>query len=124
MRVSFNRPQTYLLVLTLAPIPPVVSVECFNRPQTYLLVLTFEHRVPVDRRRHVSIVLRRISWYSPVMAGICENPNFMFQSSSDVSLGTHKEASKGDNLVKIVSIVLRRISWYSQGVRSFPQAWS
>ena len=64
--VSFNRPQTYLFVLTLLPASILFKGNNgFNRPQTYLFVLTVH---PIALMVH---------------------PVASFQSSSDVSLRTH-----------------------------------
>ena len=68
---------------------PADRFGSFNRPQTYLFVLT---REPENGRAgpvRVSIVLRRISSYSPWRRNCRLRERSEFQSSSDVSLRTH-----------------------------------
>ena len=85
----FNRPQTYLFVLTWSGSRWLVArMPGFNRPQTYLFVLTELCLPTVSSVGMVSIVLRRISSYSP-------------------------ETQKRWWRAQFVSIVLRRISSYS-----------
>ena len=90
-KVACHRPQTYLFVLTkLAVCVLTMGPLSFNRPQTYLFVLTqltAKHRNPGDI---VSIVLRRISSYSQEDEFLTWRPGTQFQSSSDVSLRTHR----------------------------------
>ena len=61
----FNRPQTYLFVLTpWSMVRRACRWRCFNRPQTYLFVLTGGQAFSLAKSVIVSIVLRRISSYS------------------------------------------------------------
>ena len=125
-RICFNRPQTYLFVLTegdgthevlrrevdqfqsssdVSLRTHVISthgddgsvtVFCFNRPQTYLFVLT-----------ELILCSGELRWYRTAK----------FQSSSDVSLRTHHEGRNHPQIPswdRPVSIVLRRISSYSR----------
>ena len=148
---SFNRPQTYLFVLTqgLQPVSfarlgtsnvsgATASLRLFVNGSTSLQCTapgSFQSSSDVSLRTHaercwphsisppladcVSIVLRRISsyslgdWHTPpsdAARRLCG-----FQSSSDVSLRTHRRNAFQLEAVefRIVSIVLRRISSYS-----------
>ena len=114
-------------------------LESFNRPWTSLLVLARCWWLPRFSLLSVSIVLGRLSWYSPAILLATVNGFFSFQSSLDVSLGTRgsihiaKDVNNigfnrpwtsllvlaGELRVEVmalmsVSIVLGRLSWYSR----------
>ena len=135
----FNRPQTYLFVLTKCP------SEAYTTSADVSIVLrrisSYSRASPPSWRCwgcFVSIVLRRISSYSPLRTHPKHGQASMFQSSSDVSLRTHVAYRIGPNISvegfnrpqtylfvltlrffprhcasEFVSIVLRRISSYS-----------
>ena len=114
--LGFNRPQTYLFVLTgectsvrgftvsfqsssdvslrthaVKGVEGRLPPDSFNRPQTYLFVLTERSAGRQRPSTTVSIVLRRISSYSPNISQAEDRVHRMFQSSSDVSLRTHRK---------------------------------
>ena len=119
----FNRPQTYLFVLTSGYSTRSVYKSRpalrFNRPQTYLFVLTqYPHLVHGRQHRSsfVSIVLRRISSYSPGKVRDLAGRRFYHWVSivlRRISSYSHEEVCHSLLGRKVVSIVLRRISSYS-----------
>ena len=153
MTKGFNRPQTYLFVLT-REISPLVRIPPtrFNRPQTYLFVLTTGLRKQKRRERlsfnrpqtylfvltgtftlvrriacdYVSIVLRRISSYS-LRTG-CPNSSgcrFRFnRPQTYLFVLTLTMRLKSDGSLIFVSIVLRRISSYSPRCPRYGFPWT